>query len=61
MTIREMIERQQQIVNAARTAGRDMTSEETAEFERLQGSIDAARAAARAPGQLESLLPQLVA
>ena len=32
MTIREMIERQQQIVNAARTAGRDMTSEETAEF-----------------------------
>ena len=46
MTIREMIERQQQIVNAARTAGRDMTSEETAEFERLQRSIDAARAAA---------------
>ena len=46
MTIREMIERQQQLINAARTAGRNMTAEETAEFERLQRSIDAARAAA---------------
>lgn len=46
MTIREMIERQQQLINTARTAGRDMTAEETAEFERLQRSIDAARAAA---------------
>ena len=46
MTIREMIERQQQLINAARTASRNMTAEETAEFERLQRSIDAARAAA---------------
>lgn len=50
MTIREMIERQQQLINAARTAGRDMTAEEAAEFERLQRSIDAARAAAHGSG-----------
>lgn len=45
MTIEQMIARQQEIVNAARAAGRNMTREESAEFESLQRSIDAARAA----------------
>nr|WP_325300188.1 hypothetical protein [uncultured Dysosmobacter sp.] len=45
MNLRQMIERQQQILDAARTAGRGMTAEEIAEFESLQRSIDAARAA----------------
>lgn len=46
MTIKQMIERQQQILSAARAAGRNMTAEEVSEFENLQRSIDAARAAA---------------
>lgn len=41
MNLKQMIERQQQILNAARAAGRGLTAEETAEFERLQQSIDA--------------------
>ena len=45
MTIEQMVARQQEIVNAARAAGRNMTREESAEFESLQRSIDAARAA----------------
>lgn len=46
MTIKQMIERQQQILTAAKAAGRGMSDEETAEFERLQRSIEAARASA---------------
>lgn len=46
MTIKQMIERQQQILTAAKAAGRGMGDEETAEFERLQRSIEAARASA---------------
>lgn len=42
MTIQEMIARQQEIVNGARAAGRDLTAEENTEFENLQRSIDAA-------------------
>lgn len=40
MTIQEMIARQQEIVNAARSKGRDLTDEERNEFDRLQRSID---------------------
>ena len=45
MNLRQMIERQQQILNAARAAGREFTREETEEFESLQRNIDAARTA----------------
>lgn len=45
MTIEQMIARQQELLNAARSAGRNMTREEAAEFNSLQRSIDAARAA----------------
>ena len=45
MTIKQMIARQQELLNAARSAGRNMTREEAAEFDSLQRSIDAARAA----------------
>lgn len=50
MTIRQMIERQQQILQAARAAGRNMTREESDEFNRLQRDIEAARAAGQASG-----------
>lgn len=43
MTIAEMIARQQELVNAAREAGRSMTPEETAEFDGLQRQINEAR------------------
>lgn len=41
MTIQEMIARQQAIVNGARAAGRDLTTEEQTEFDNLQRQIDA--------------------
>lgn len=50
MTIKQMIERQQQILSAARAAGRNMSAEEVAEFEGLQRNIDEARAAAAGEG-----------
>lgn len=42
MTIQEMIARQEEIVGAARAAGRGLTAEERAEFDGLQREIDAA-------------------
>ncbi|MDD3251771.1 MAG: hypothetical protein PHV18_04330 [Lachnospiraceae bacterium] len=45
MTLKKMIERQQEILTAARAAG-GLTAEQQAEFDSLQRSIDAARAAA---------------
>ena len=45
MTIKEMITRQQEITSLARSEGRDLTAEETREFNELQEKIDAARAA----------------
>lgn len=41
MTIQEMIASQQEIVNGARAAGRDLTAEEQTEFNGLQRQIDA--------------------
>ena len=43
MNIQEMIARQQAIVDGARNEGRGLTREEQAEFDQLQGKIDAAR------------------
>ena len=40
MTIQEMIARQQQILSAAKSAGRDLTAAEQAEFDNLQRQID---------------------
>ena len=45
MTIQQMIARQQEIVNGARSAGRDLTADEQREFDTLQGQIDTARSA----------------
>ena len=41
MTVQEMIARQRQITDQARSEGRDLTEVEKAEFDRLQGQIDA--------------------
>ena len=45
MTLEAMIQRQQQILNTAREAGRDLTDAERAEWDTLQRSIDAANKA----------------
>ena len=56
MTIEQMLARQQAIVNAARAAHRDLTEEESAEFDQLQRDIEAARAAGNG-GQSEQTAP----
>ena len=50
MTIQEMIARQQEIVNGARAAGRDLTAEEQTEFNGLQRQIDAGQSGEGAQG-----------
>lgn len=50
MTIQEMIARQQEIVNGARAAGRDLTAEEQTEFNGLQRQIDAGQGGEPAGG-----------
>lgn len=50
MTIEQMINEQQMLLNTARTQGRSLTAEEQARFDSLQRSIDAARAAAPGNG-----------
>ena len=50
MTLEQMINEQQMLLNAARTQGRSLTAEEQARFDSLQRSIDAARAAAPSGG-----------
>ena len=45
MTLEQMIQRQQELLNVARAANRELTAEEQAEFDSLQRSIDAVRAA----------------
>lgn len=46
MTLEQMINEQQMLLNTARTQGRSLTAEEQARWDSLQRSIDAARAAA---------------
>lgn len=50
MTLEQMINEQQMLLNAARTQGRSLTAEEQARFDSLQRSIDAARAASPSGG-----------
>ena len=50
MTLEQMINEQQMLLNEARTQGRSLTAEEQARFDSLQRSIDAARAAAPSGG-----------
>lgn len=50
MNLKQMIQRQQELLNTARAAQRELTAEEQAEFDSLQRSIDAARAAASGTG-----------
>ena len=45
MNLKEMIARQQALIDGAKAEGRELTAEEKAEFDSLQRSIDAARAA----------------
>ena len=44
MNLKQMIQRQQELLNAARAAQRELTADEQAEFDSLQRSIDAIRA-----------------
>lgn len=44
MNLKQMIRRQQELLNAARAAQRELTADEQAEFDSLQRSIDAIRA-----------------
>lgn len=41
MGLKELIKKQQEIINLAKTENRDLTEEEQREFDRLQGEIDA--------------------
>lgn len=50
MNLKQMIQRQQELLNTARAAQRELTAEEQAEFDSLQRSIDAARAATPGAG-----------
>lgn len=50
MNLKQMIQRQQELLNTAKAAGRELTAEEQAEFDSLQRSIDAARVAGSAAG-----------
>jgi len=45
MNLKEMIARQQALIDGAKAEGRELTAEEKAEFDSLQRSIDAARVA----------------
>ena len=44
MNLDQMIQRQQELLNTARAAGRELTADEQREFDELQGRIDAIRA-----------------
>lgn len=48
MNLKQMIQRQQELLNLAKAEKRELTAEEQKEFDSLQASIDAARAAAPA-------------
>ena len=61
MNIQEMIARQQAIVDGARNEGRGLTREEQAEFDQLQGKIDAARNAGGQDGNQENTLRRATA
>jgi hypothetical protein len=53
MTIKEMIARQSELTSLARSENRDLTTEETREFNELQGKIDAAKKTATPPPSAE--------
>lgn len=58
MNLEKMIQRQQELLNAARAAQRELTAEEQAEFDSLQRNIDAIRAAGgAAPAPAEPAAP----
>lgn len=58
MTLEQMLARQQEIVNTARNAGRDLTPEEQREFDQLQGQITAARSVGNGAEQTPAPAPQ---
>lgn len=51
MNIEQMIARQSELTSLARSENRDLTPDETREFNELQGKIDAAKAAANGNGE----------
>ena len=50
MNLRQMIQRQQELLNAAKAANRELTAEEQAEFDSLQKQIETALAAMEGNG-----------
>lgn len=50
MNVQEMIQRQQELLDGARSAGRGLSQEEQQEFDRLQGQIEQARDAGQPEG-----------
>ncbi len=51
MNLRQMIQRQQELLNAAKAASRELTAQEQAEYDGLQKQIDAALAAMDGDGE----------
>ena len=51
MNLRQMIQRQQELLNAANAANRELTTQEQAEYDSLQKQIDAALAAMETGGE----------
>lgn len=57
--LRQKLQRQQAILAAARTAGRDMTEDETREFNSLQNDIETLRPEADAEAEAEAVRHRL--
>lgn len=57
MNLKQMIQRQQELLSTAKAAGRELTAEEQREFDDLQRSIDSIRAAAT-PSASSPVAPQ---
>ncbi len=51
MNLKQMIQRQQELLNAAKAANRELTAQEQAEYDSLQRQIDAALAAMEGDGE----------
>ena len=53
MNLKQMIQRQQELLDSAKAANRKFTAEEQAEYDDLQRQIDAAKASAEQPKGLK--------
>ena len=57
MNLKQMIQRQQELLNTARAAQRELTAEEQVEFDSLQRSIDSIRSASPTPEAVPTPTP----